>query len=141
MDGDPATFSGLAEEATACVKAHVPFEVVPGVSAVTAVPAYAGVPLTGAKTRAVHVVTPGDRRRLDRARRRDDHRRGARRSAAALDAAAGAARRGSQRDDAGGRDLAGHDDRPAHGGGDPGVAGPCALKGVTLRRPGGRRGR
>ena len=60
MDGDPATFNGLAEEATACVKAHVPFEVVPGVSAVSAVPVYAGVPLTGAKTRAVHVVTPGE---------------------------------------------------------------------------------
>ena len=37
-----------------------PFEVVPGVSSVSAVPAYAGVPLTGAKTRAVHVVTPAE---------------------------------------------------------------------------------
>ncbi len=60
MDGDPATFNGFAEEAVACVKAHVPFEVVPGVSSVSAVPAYAGVPLTGAKTRAVHVVTPAE---------------------------------------------------------------------------------
>ncbi len=60
MDGDPAIFNGLAEEAAACVKAHVPFEVVPGVSSVSAVPAYAGVPLTGAKTRAVHVVTPAE---------------------------------------------------------------------------------
>ena len=60
MDGDPGTFNGLAEEALACRKAGVPFEVVPGVSAVTAVPAYAGVPLTTTRSRAVHVVTPQD---------------------------------------------------------------------------------
>ena len=46
MDGDPAVFNGLAEEASACVKAGLAFEVVPGVSSVTAVPSYAGVPLT-----------------------------------------------------------------------------------------------
>ena len=62
MDGDPATFNGLAEEALACRKAGVPFEVVPGVSAVSAVPAYAGVPLTTKASRAVHVVTPHDRK-------------------------------------------------------------------------------
>lgn len=60
MDGDPATFNGLAEEALACRKAGVPFEVVPGVSAVTAVPTYAGVPLTTNRTRAIHVLTPHD---------------------------------------------------------------------------------
>ena len=60
MDGDPSTFNGLAEEALACRKAGVPFEVVPGVSAVTAVPAYAGVPLTTKASRAVHVITPHD---------------------------------------------------------------------------------
>ena len=60
MDGDPATFHGLAEEALACTKAGIPFEVVPGVSAVTAVPTYAGVPLTDNKSRNVHVVTAGD---------------------------------------------------------------------------------
>ncbi|GAB3590325.1 bifunctional uroporphyrinogen-III C-methyltransferase/uroporphyrinogen-III synthase [Angustibacter peucedani] len=60
MDGDPATFNGLAEEALACRKAQVPFEVVPGVSAVSAVPAYAGIPLTAKGSRAVHVVTPHD---------------------------------------------------------------------------------
>jgi uroporphyrinogen III methyltransferase/synthase len=58
MDGDAATFNGLAEEALACLKAEVPFEVVPGVSAISAVPAYAGVPLTDAKTRAIHVIHP-----------------------------------------------------------------------------------
>ncbi|HKG51343.1 MAG TPA: uroporphyrinogen-III synthase [Actinomycetales bacterium] len=62
MDGDPATFNGLAEEALACRKAGVPFEIVPGVSAVSAVPAYAGVPLTTKASRAVHVVTPHDRK-------------------------------------------------------------------------------
>ncbi len=60
MDGDPTTFNGLAEEALACRKAQVPFEVVPGVSAVSAVPAYAGVPLTTKSSRAVHVITPND---------------------------------------------------------------------------------
>jgi len=58
MDGDAATFTGLADEALACLKADVPFEVVPGVSAIAAVPAYAGVPLTDAKTRAIHVIHP-----------------------------------------------------------------------------------
>ncbi|HEX5018467.1 MAG TPA: bifunctional uroporphyrinogen-III C-methyltransferase/uroporphyrinogen-III synthase [Actinomycetes bacterium] len=57
MDGDPALFHGFAEEAAACEKNGIPFEVVPGASAVTAVPTYAGVPLTTAKTKAVHVVS------------------------------------------------------------------------------------
>ena len=48
LDGDPATFTGLAEEIAACRKQALPFEVVPGVSAALAVPAYAGVPLTPA---------------------------------------------------------------------------------------------
>ncbi|WP_345711687.1 uroporphyrinogen-III synthase, partial [Kineococcus glutinatus] len=56
MDGDPGTFAGLAEEVAACRKADVPFEVVPGVSAVSAVPAYAGVPLTSSATTSLHVV-------------------------------------------------------------------------------------
>jgi uroporphyrinogen III methyltransferase/synthase len=56
MDGDPATFNGLAEEALACAKAGIPFEIVPGVSAVSAVPAYAGVPLTQASSTTIHVL-------------------------------------------------------------------------------------
>ena len=60
MDGDPGTFNGLAEEALACRKAAVPFEVVPGVSTISAVPTYAGVPLTTNRSRAVHVLTPHD---------------------------------------------------------------------------------
>ncbi|HTY71728.1 MAG TPA: bifunctional uroporphyrinogen-III C-methyltransferase/uroporphyrinogen-III synthase [Actinomycetes bacterium] len=57
VDGDPGLFGGLAEEAAACVKANVPFEVVPGVSPAIAAPAYAGIPLTDARTHAVHVVS------------------------------------------------------------------------------------
>jgi uroporphyrinogen III methyltransferase/synthase len=60
MDGDPATFHGLAREAAACAKARLRFEIVPGVSGVSAVPTYAGIPLTDTKTRAVHVVTTED---------------------------------------------------------------------------------
>jgi uroporphyrinogen III methyltransferase/synthase len=46
--GDPFMFCNAAPEAAACAKAKVPFEIVPGVSAATAVPAYAGIPLTAA---------------------------------------------------------------------------------------------
>ena len=59
MDGDPAVFNGLAEEAQALVKANVAFEVVPGVSAIAAVPSYAGVPLTSKTTNSIHVVAAG----------------------------------------------------------------------------------
>ena len=55
LDGDPGMFAGLAEEALACHKAQIPFEIVPGVSAVGAVPAYAGIPLTSSRSHAVHV--------------------------------------------------------------------------------------
>ncbi|ADU47205.1 Uroporphyrin-III C/tetrapyrrole (Corrin/Porphyrin) methyltransferase [Intrasporangium calvum DSM 43043] len=56
MDGDPATFNGLVEEARACRKAGITFDVVPGVSAATAVATYAGVPLTSKGTSSVHVL-------------------------------------------------------------------------------------
>jgi uroporphyrinogen III methyltransferase / synthase len=55
LDGDPTFFAGLAEEALACHKAGIPFDIVPGVSAITAVPAYAGIPLTSSRSRVVHV--------------------------------------------------------------------------------------
>ncbi|WP_270887296.1 bifunctional uroporphyrinogen-III C-methyltransferase/uroporphyrinogen-III synthase [Pedococcus sp. 5OH_020] len=61
MDGDPATFNGLAEEALACRKAGIGFDIVPGVSAVSAVPAYAGIPLTSSGSPAVHVISANDR--------------------------------------------------------------------------------
>ncbi|HEV7171859.1 bifunctional uroporphyrinogen-III C-methyltransferase/uroporphyrinogen-III synthase [Pedococcus sp.] len=61
MDGDPAMFNGLAEEALACHKADIGFDIVPGVSTVSAVPAYAGIPLTSSSSPAVHVISANDR--------------------------------------------------------------------------------
>src|SRR5215472_12066682 len=46
--GDPLLFCRAVAEADSCVKAGVRIEIVPGVSSVTAVPAYAGIPLTQA---------------------------------------------------------------------------------------------
>ena len=59
MVGDPFTYSTGPEEALACSKAGIGFEVVPGVSSVSAVPAYAGVPLTDRSHREFKVVSVG----------------------------------------------------------------------------------
>ena len=56
LTGDPWLYATGPEEAQACVKAHVSFEIVPGVSSVTGVAAYAGVPLTTRTRREVAVV-------------------------------------------------------------------------------------
>lgn len=61
MAGDPFVYASGPEEAQACVKAGIGFEIVPGISSVTAVPAYAGIPLTTKGNRDVTVVTCSDK--------------------------------------------------------------------------------
>jgi uroporphyrinogen III methyltransferase/synthase len=58
--GDPGVGGNIAVEAAACAKAGLPFEIVPGVSSVTAVPGYAGIPLTDGKTREVRVINAAE---------------------------------------------------------------------------------
>ena len=61
MVGDPFLYASGPEEAQACAKAGIGFEIVPGVSSVNAVPAYAGIPLTTKDHREVAVVTCGEK--------------------------------------------------------------------------------
>jgi uroporphyrinogen III methyltransferase / synthase len=56
LDGDPFVHPTGADEALACAKAGIPFEIVPGVCAATAIPAHAGVPLTAGRRQSVHVI-------------------------------------------------------------------------------------
>ena len=64
--GDPFVFGRGGEEAAALLEAGVDFEVVPGVTAAVAVPAYAGIPVThrGLST-AFSVVTGHSRHQVD----------------------------------------------------------------------------
>lgn len=57
--GDPFMDSAVADEAAACVRGGIDFEVVPGVSALTAVPEYAGISLNNAG--GLHFVSAPDR--------------------------------------------------------------------------------
>ncbi len=52
VSGDPFTVDSVVQEAIAVAAAGVPFDIVPGVPAGTAVPAYAGVPLGSAHLEA-----------------------------------------------------------------------------------------
>jgi uroporphyrinogen III methyltransferase / synthase len=60
FSGDPFMFCNAAPEAVACAKAKVPFEIVPGVSAATAVPAYAGIPLTADGAGDVRIINASE---------------------------------------------------------------------------------
>jgi uroporphyrinogen III methyltransferase / synthase len=62
--GDPMLFCHAATDAAVCVKARVPVEIVPGVPAATAVPAYAGIPLTSDGSGDVRIVHAADVSRL-----------------------------------------------------------------------------
>ena len=54
--GDPLLFGPAAAEADACAKAAVRLEIVPGMPAATAVPAYAGLPLTSDATPDLRIL-------------------------------------------------------------------------------------
>jgi uroporphyrinogen III methyltransferase / synthase len=60
--GDPFVFGRGGEEAAALAAASIPFEVVPGVSAAVAVPAYAGIPVTHRGLSASLTVVTGHSR-------------------------------------------------------------------------------
>jgi uroporphyrinogen III methyltransferase/synthase len=64
FSGDPFMFCNAAADAAACAKAKVPFEVVPGVSAATAVPEYAGIPLTSDTAGDVRIIHAGEASRV-----------------------------------------------------------------------------
>jgi uroporphyrin-III C-methyltransferase len=59
--GDPFVFGRGGEEAMALTEAGVPYEIVPGLSSVTAVPAAAGVPVTHRGLSASFTVVTGHR--------------------------------------------------------------------------------
>lgn len=56
LAGDPFTHATGADEALTCAKAGVPFEVVPGVADVTAIPGHAGIPLLTGRKRSVAII-------------------------------------------------------------------------------------
>jgi uroporphyrinogen III methyltransferase/synthase len=57
--GDPYVFGRGGEEASACARAGIPFEVVPGVSSLFGALAYAGIPITDRRHSASFAVTTG----------------------------------------------------------------------------------
>ena len=57
--GDPFVFGRGGEEAEALSKKGIPFEVIPGVTSASAVPAYAGIPLTHRNVTSSFAVVTG----------------------------------------------------------------------------------
>jgi uroporphyrinogen III methyltransferase/synthase len=64
FSGDPFMFCNAAADAARCAQAKVPFEIVPGVSAATAVPAYAGIPLTSDAAGDVRIIQAAEAGRI-----------------------------------------------------------------------------
>jgi uroporphyrinogen III methyltransferase / synthase len=62
--GDPFMFCNAAADAMACAKAKIGFEIIPGVSAAAAVPAYAGIPLTSDGSGDVRIIHAGEASRV-----------------------------------------------------------------------------
>lgn len=60
ISGDPVVDGTLIHEAGALRKAKIPFDIAPGVSDVTGVPAYAGFGLTGGRARQFRVLDAHD---------------------------------------------------------------------------------
>jgi uroporphyrin-III C-methyltransferase len=57
--GDPFVFGRGGEEALAAARAGIPFTVIPGVTAATAVPAFAGIPVTHRGVASAFTVVTG----------------------------------------------------------------------------------
>lgn len=60
--GDPFVFGRGGEEAEALAKQSIPFEIIPGISAGIAAPAYAGIPVTHRDASASFAVVTGHRK-------------------------------------------------------------------------------
>ncbi|PFC03384.1 uroporphyrinogen-III C-methyltransferase [Bacillus cereus] len=60
--GDPFVFGRGGEEAEALAKQSIPFEIIPGISAGIAAPAYAGIPVTHRDASASFAIVTGHRK-------------------------------------------------------------------------------